>query len=254
MKDIKKKFLDILFETVEDEQDDIQEVEEEVVKRPIKEESSIKAKDILYRKSESSAFIDLNDLNKKEENTSKQKKENDYEFASQISPIFGVLKESKRRPIKLDNEVNDAIINKPEDSHLEIITSPIYGYGDQEDLNGNRNMTAGLLADESELHELFDDEQVVESQVEENYENNLESPVYLDEQDYLDSRDYYSEEYDDEPQLDYQDDDMYDDYQNEDYLEDLKDNQDEEETIFTHQRYDLDEGEITLFDTIEDEE
>ena len=239
MKDIKKKFLDILFEPIEDEPEEV--VVEEEVKKPIKEESSVKAKDILYKKSENSAFIDLNDLSKPIQ-VEEERKENDYEFASQISPIFGVLKESKRRTIKTEKETNDAIVNKPEDSHLETITSPIYGYGKQEDIDGNRNMTAGLLADESELHDLLDEEEIKENVVE-NHEDYLPlEDDYLEQESYQEEFDYPSDEY-------LQEEEEYDPY-----LEEEEDNSPEEDSIFTHQRYDIDEGEITLFDTIEDEE
>ena len=232
MKDIKKKFLDILFEPIDEEIEEVKTQEE--VKKPVKEESSIKAKDILYKKSENSAFIDLNDLNKTSHVV--EKKDNDYEFASQISPIFGVLKENKKRPIKTEKQTNETIVNKPEDSHLETITSPIYGYGKQEDLDGNRNMTAGLLADENELHDLLDEEILKQNAVD-NYEDYL--PL---EDDYLE-QDSYLKKYD------YLDKEEYDSY-----LQTQEDNSKEEDSIFTHQRYDIDDGEITLFDTIEDEQ
>lgn len=243
MKDIKKKFLDILFEPTDDEPEQVDEAVEEVEKKPIKEESSVKAKDILYRKSEGSAFIDLNDLSKPTSSLKEEKNEENYEFASQISPIFGVLKESKRRPVKLEKESNDSIVNKPEDSHLEIITSPIYGYGDQEDVTGNRNMTAGLLADESELHDLFDDKDLP-VETEENFEENLVEDDYYKQEEYFDEEDYSEEGFEPEE---------YEEYFDEDY-DDQQAVQQEDDSIFMHQRYDIDEGEITLFDTIEDEE
>ena len=163
---IKKRFIDILFEPEDYDEEEEIEVEEPVVERKtpvqqtVKEENPLKAKDILYRKSEKSAFIDL-DI-KKEVKSEKEERKNDYEFSSQISPIFGVLRENDGTSSKkIISPVKEEMINKPDSSHLEIITSPIYGYGRGEDEvkaetpvesypNNNR--------DEEELHRLYDSE------------------------------------------------------------------------------------------------
>ena len=181
--DIKKKFIDILFEPEEDE-------EEEVVVAPVieprpakKQENAIKAKDILYRKPDTSAptsnstptsssaptssstFINLDETSKKV----KEVKETanpygDYELSSQISPIFGVIKENK--PESSSSSVatvkaNDSLVSRPDSSHLEIITSPIYGYGNRKDFDGDRDGLAEVFSirnEEDELHNLFEDE------------------------------------------------------------------------------------------------
>lgn len=162
MKDIKKRFIDILFES------DDEEEEEEVVPavEPVrkkeqvkKEETSYKAKDVLYRKSDQSAFIDLEQTIK----TVKEKKaapEEEYELSSQISPIFGLIKENKpsyRKPV--DADPDETLFSKPDDSHLEIITSPIYGYGSKDDQDiGSLVIDNGYAEDEEELHRLLDKE------------------------------------------------------------------------------------------------
>lgn len=158
MADLKKKFIDILFEDDIDEEelqeDSYFEKKNSSVK---KDEQSINAKDILYRKSGTSAFIDLEDTTKKEEETSKD--DEMYEMSSQISPIFGLLKENKRRQISVDREIVETQTNKPDDSHLDIITSPIYGYGNKEDAEDNDYDVKNILDEneEAELHHLFDE-------------------------------------------------------------------------------------------------
>lgn len=157
---IKKKFIDILFEPDDDEEQDlfVEETVKEIKKKEIKEkresEPAVKAKDILYKKPEkTSAFINLDETKpvKNEVKTSTSSvADSDYEFSSQISPIFGVLKESQHVPIK-KRETDESLVNKPESSHLEIITSPIFGYGQRE---GEYDIP---ISEEDELHYLFDE-------------------------------------------------------------------------------------------------
>ena len=156
---IKKKFIDILFEPDDDEEQDL--FVEETVKDIKKDEiirdipPAVKAKDILYKKPEkSSAFIDLDESKPAKSESSRSggsSNETDYEFSSQISPIFGVLKESQPLPAK-KRETDDTLVNKPENSHLEIITSPIFGYGQRE------GEFETPLNEEEELHYLFDED------------------------------------------------------------------------------------------------
>ena len=85
---IKKKFIDILFEN-----DPEQIVEQQPVIEPKKEiqdlGGSFNAKDVLYKKSKSSAFIDLEETiqGAKEE----EEPVREYEFSQQISPMFGIM-------------------------------------------------------------------------------------------------------------------------------------------------------------------
>jgi len=160
MKDIKKRFIDILFETDDEDEEEVvpavEPVKEPVKKEPVKtEETSYNAKDVLYRKSDKSAFIDLEETIK----TVKQSKpaEEEYELSSQISPIFGLIKENKQTIRKPEPDHDEALINKPDDSHLEIITSPIYGYGSKDDHDiKSLGIDNGYADDEEELHRLLD--------------------------------------------------------------------------------------------------
>ncbi|MBO4358711.1 MAG: hypothetical protein J5796_02805 [Erysipelotrichaceae bacterium] len=132
---IKKKFLDILFEDYEDDEAE----EEKAVETPIfkdeeKPESPVNAREVLYRKKEGSAFIDLDETVKPDVVSEEEKIKKEYEMSSQLSPIFGVVGE-KQRNIQPKMEVDDTQTNRPESSHLDIITSPIYGYGQQDESN-----------------------------------------------------------------------------------------------------------------------
>ena len=155
--DIKKKFIDILFEPEEDEEE-IFEKPKTAEKPARKQENTVKAKDILYRKSEGSAFINLEEKKKPEE----KKVEDDhvdYEFSSQISPIFGLIKENKPDISSVSSgSANESLLSKPDSSHLEIITSPFYGYGSREDYEKEHPDLFGELplSEEDELHRLLD--------------------------------------------------------------------------------------------------
>ena len=150
--DIKKKFIDILFEPDEDEEyEDIQP--DRIESKPLeKEDITISAKDILYRKSGHSAFIDLDAPLKKVKEQNETS--GDFEPSAQISPIFGVIKESKKVE-NVSRTVNEAQINKPEDSHLEIIISPIYGYGTRDEKSAGKE-EAPVYDSDAELHRLLD--------------------------------------------------------------------------------------------------
>lgn len=151
MKDsVKKKFLDILF----DPDDDEDEVEQSN-KKAAKEENPYRAKDVLYHKSNTSAFIDLNTNNSNKETDKVEETENDYEFSSQISPIFGIIKEGKKPERKI-RPVDEKVLGNPDDSHLNIVTSPIYGYGSSDDNNVNDS----FMVDNNE-YDLEEDEQPV---------------------------------------------------------------------------------------------
>ncbi len=158
--DIKKKFIDILFESDEDEETVI--TEPVIEKKPLKKEDTpINAKDILYRKSDRSAFINLDENNTKKSKASEDKEEEEYELSSQISPIFGVIKESSSRKIK-PKVADESLVNKPDSSHLEIITSPIYGYGKREDYINEQyyaDNSPVSSSDEEELHRLIDNDE-----------------------------------------------------------------------------------------------
>ena len=164
--DIKKKFIDILFEPDEDEEENYERPQPVVTAKPTvrpvkKQESTVSAKDILYRKPEQSAFIHLDEEKKpkKNENKGVEVTYGDYEFSSQISPIFGVIKENKPKFTSAPS-VNETLVNKPDNSHLEIITSPIYGYGSRDDYKKDHFDINEVMADpdEEELHRILDDD------------------------------------------------------------------------------------------------
>lgn len=173
---MKKKFSfrDILFEPEEPEiEEEETEVEEEPVKpvkrvatkpqankEPETEEKtvSVKAEDVLYKKSQT--FIDyINSPVAQEDKKAEQNKEEEvYEFSTNISPIFGVIepKEKKETPVK--TKVVTSQVNKPEDYHLDIVPSPIYGYSSKEEAE-KENYTVNNLEEEiseDEMHSLFE--------------------------------------------------------------------------------------------------
>ena len=159
MKDIKKRFIDILFESDDEDEEEVVPVAEPVKKKEAvkKEETSFNAKDVLYRKSDQSAFINLEETIKTVKEN-KAAKEEEYELSSQISPIFGLIKENKptyKKPA--DTGRDETLLSKPDDSHLEIITSPIYGYGTKDDQDiSSLVIDNGYAEDEEELHRLLD--------------------------------------------------------------------------------------------------
>ena len=167
MADLKKKFIDILFEDDVDEQelqDDAYYAQK--ADKPSKniEESPIKAKDILYRKSSSSTFINLTDpcINNDDDTFSVEDlKKDEYEMSTQISPIFGVIKENVKKTINVDPVITEAQTNKPSDAHLDIITSPIYGYATKEDAQDNNYDVKSAIGEneDEELHHLFDEQE-----------------------------------------------------------------------------------------------
>ena len=166
MGDLKNKFMDILFE--DDTDDDVSD-NENVDKNNIKEKANItnttgiNVKDLLYRKSDSSPFIDLEETIASSSNNivdGDLNNNDEYELSAQISPIFGVIKKAERKTTKVSSEIIKSQTVKPADSHLDIITSPIYGYGNKEDAIDNNYNVKGVgeyINDEEEqLHDLFD--------------------------------------------------------------------------------------------------
>ena len=158
MADLRKKFIDILFE---DDNDDEETNSNEVSTDVRKSESPIKAKDVLYRKSATSPFVNLTEEPKRQEDSVAEKIPEVYEMSSQISPIFGLIKENKPKVVSVKPEITESQTNKPSDSHLDIITSPIYGYGNKEDAIDNNYEVRNIIDEneDDELHHLFDEEE-----------------------------------------------------------------------------------------------
>lgn len=138
MSDIKQKFINILFDGEEEE-------EEVVADAPIadvkpsnevkKETSSVKAADLMYKKPQS-AFIDVEEkpVSAKELLTdSIDDNDEEYVLSPQLSPIFGIINNNGEAVHVEVSKRTDEQIKKPEDIHLDIIPSPIYGYGNKEE-------------------------------------------------------------------------------------------------------------------------
>lgn len=173
----KFNFMDYLFETVDDNNDDenetvieqpVKQTSKSVVKPVIKPEpvkpdntkitKTVKAEDVLYKKGQS-AFIDYgtpsethNTSNKVEE----KKEEETYEFSANISPIFGVIESKEKEPAPVKVKVVSSQVNKPDNSHLDIVPSPIYGYSSKEEAERENYVVNNLDDEEDELHRLFE--------------------------------------------------------------------------------------------------
>ena len=238
---LKKKFLDILFEDddnygkkkrkkVENTSFDKQNMPNKPVK-----DSEINARDILYRKSGGSAFIDLDDKPKQEVSQDRPKK--DYEFTSQISPIFGMVNE-KRRSFKESRETDDSLTSKPESSHLDIITSPIYGYGPQDESNYRPSETNFMPFDEEEDYPYTENEEF----------NNL--------MDYVDNQEDETELYDELREEESQHEEYMGFYQSDYFNGDNQENDENRDIPYYDSDVlndDIDVEEISLFDVDEDE-
>lgn len=268
MKGIKKKFLDILFEN---DKDYIPEKEEDEVKvRPAakkKPENTAKAKEVLYRKSKNSAFIDLDETI----SPVKQEKEtrNEYELSSQISPIFGVVDEKKKTAIVRQN-IDETMTNKPEDSHLDIITSPIYGYGEQDESNYLPSET-NTFASEEDLQLPFDEtkkenendefqdlmDYVDQDDSTDNVEEYEDGQEYPDEEEYEEDQEYPEDEETYGEIHEYPEVQETEDYHKDEETTELQEQEQEsreipyyDENVFSD---DYDVEDVNLFDVEEDE-
>lgn len=192
MADLKQKFIDILFEEDEDKEFDDEVYGEEVKASKHNDKSPIRAQDILYHKSSSSPFVNLNE--NKQNSTNNYVANNnintndEYEMSSQISPIFGVIKENKKKVINVDKEIIESQTSKPLDAHLDIITSPIYGYGNKEDAQDNNYDVKGIV-DDNDVQEEFVDEEISSEDDELHHLFDVEDEQYLNNSyDSLDSK------------------------------------------------------------------
>lgn len=137
MSDIKKKFLDILFEPESEEieaEAPLTEVKEKTINKETVLSGDIvapKAKDILYGKQDNkhSSFIDYYVVPKKEKPI-EDVQEEAYEMRGNVSPIFGTIaqKEKRKKPVN-DKDVQKAIASgATSDEYVGVVISPIYGY------------------------------------------------------------------------------------------------------------------------------
>lgn len=161
MGDLKNKFMGILFE--DEPETEIDDESSSTNEEKVSVESKISAKDLLYRKSNGSPFINLDDSPKDIEEYFNEPKE--YEMSAQISPIFGIINKEEKKIVEVAPEIIKSQTIKPADSHLDIITSPIYGYGNKEDAMDNNYDVKGINSslkeeneDEENLKSLLDNE------------------------------------------------------------------------------------------------
>ena len=160
--DFKKRFLDILFDSEEEEEIASGEMEDI---RPKKVDKTLKAKDILYRNTtgedNTSAFIDYEEnKNIFETNIysltgsqSNQEEEDDniYEPQPTISPIFGVVRKANTlETAPATSEVNESFVKKPASNHLGTVISPIYGYGESEVKEDNNEIIKKEFVEEEQ--------------------------------------------------------------------------------------------------------
>ena len=163
---IKQRFLDILFED-EDE-------EEEIVKKVqnVKETPRVKASDILYAKKEEkeikeekpksseSAFINYSEKKVNEEKKI-DKPDEIYVAQPALSPIFGDLDKGNAKKKKAETiSVDYASTEKPSSNYLGIVLSPIYGYDSvsANDARSKLNKTEEKIVDQditSDLSDIF---------------------------------------------------------------------------------------------------
>lgn len=164
---IKEKFMNILFEPEEEEdeypkRDILEEIKKDKNLRP--KPSTIKATDLLYGKkdsdSSSQVFIDLNEITKEPPEVVTNE---EYVASPNISPIFGNIDESKKTK-KSNNSttLNYASVDKPSSNYLGMVLSPIYGYDSnntednkQEELKDVKNIDVT-----EDLSDIFSTEEV----------------------------------------------------------------------------------------------
>lgn len=152
---IKKRFMDILFESDDPTEEEVLFKSEEntTVKeeKPVIKESTTNAKDFLYNKN------DQTFINYQAKPVVKKQEEEPYEFSSQISPMFGLISEPKKAKESIITSAKTAVIDGSKDSHLDIVTSPIYGYA-----TGEKEVYKDALyfeeTSEEEIHRIFEKE------------------------------------------------------------------------------------------------
>lgn len=171
MTDIKQKFMEILFSDSDEEevvaQAPITDVNPKVEPKK-NDSSSYKAADIMYKKpAGQSVFIDANSTGNVSAKKlfNEEEKEEEYVLSPQLSPIFGVIDNAGSAVNVEPTRQTKAQVKKPEDVHLDIVPSPIYGYGNKEVNNHDFDEETYINKD---IHHIFqedvDDETMVVDQ------------------------------------------------------------------------------------------
>lgn len=174
MSDIKKKFLDILFEPETEEIEAEAPLVDVKVEKPIKEEKvetidnkekeTVKtpnAKDILYGKQDKpSSFIDYFEVPKVEKYV--EEKPETYEMKENVSPIFGPISQKERKKkTASEKDIQKAVTSTSTNEYTGIVLSPIYGY-DSGKANDARKTMFGKYIKENQNEtndDLFYDEE-----------------------------------------------------------------------------------------------
>lgn len=167
--DLKKKFLDILFEPEDEmviEDNDVSEVKglksapvKEVKREEVKPSKNVKATDLMYGNSNSFINLETKEVKKEVKPEPKEVTQEAYEFKQQnISPIFGnidpkhVKKEEPKKPVTSQTTINTK-------DYQGIIFSPIFGYDNSSaekarvDFIKNKNKDSALLKKKVENYE-----------------------------------------------------------------------------------------------------
>lgn len=171
MGEFKKKFIDILFENdaIEDEDNSLQTAINEM-KKTKKEASTIKAADVIYRKGSQSPFINLNE-DKQISAKELFNETEEYKSTPKLSPIFGLINDNSKQALKPDISISESKSDKTL-SHLDIVPSPIYGYGTKDDYFKSDYMASGTsFVDEEELIVEEEDREIEEDIPEDEDEN-----------------------------------------------------------------------------------
>ena len=155
MSDIKKRVLDLLFESDNEEVAIDAPLKDLTTNKKKESSTSLKAKDVLYGNSEfNPSFIDY----EPKPIIKKAQKEEKYEMHSNISPIFGPLSEAKTaKAITSEIDTKKATESKTTNEYSGVVISPIYGYDSSKANSARGNLKPDLEKIKNDL-DIFDDE------------------------------------------------------------------------------------------------
>lgn len=151
MSDIKKRVLDLLFESDSEEVTIDAPLKDLTTNKKKESSSAMKAKDVLYGDKEfNPSFIDYEPKTITKKVQQKQEK---YELKSNISPIFGVLSEAKTaKAITSEIDTKKATESNNANDYLNVIISPIYGYDDSKANSARGNLKPDYSSIRNEIN------------------------------------------------------------------------------------------------------
>lgn len=194
--DLKKKFLDILFEQdpEDEEYSEPKQVKEEK-RESVKENKNVpSAKEVLYQDKKQSSFIDYEEAPKKKIEEVKKEKpavkkieqpavkddDRDYVIKGNVSPIFGEIEEPRKEKkiIKSDKaaHINPSIYSTKE--FTGGVISPIFGY-DSKEADKAREIFEVNRESADEIEDVVNDIDLYEEPIS-LFEEDFEEP-YVDE-------------------------------------------------------------------------